>query len=390
MSDHFSGPRAIAGPAGDITDLWAFPSPERPGHLVLVAGVMPAAQPGAAFSEAIVCRFRLRPLTVAGTGPQTSFRFAPEAEELVVECGFSAPQPSGSNGDRAQEGWCTTPSGETVRFAVGDEQGASGDGVRVYAGHRADPFFLDLSAWLESVQRLDGSRSRSAGPTRWTGLNLLGVVVEIDTRMLVAGGRGPLFGVVAETIAAGPLPIRLERFGRPEIKNFLLAQKGYDKLNPQIELRDLYNLEDAFHMSGDYRPAYAARISANLAAFDKLDGKVDWQLGSDDEHPLTELLLDDYMVVDVSKPFTTDTYFEIETAMLEGRPHQTCGGRWLEDDAMDVTFAFMISGVPGAAVSDGVDAPWKPASREFPYLASPNPNPPANVAVPAPPEHAAR
>ena len=39
MSDHFSGPRAIAGPAGDITDLWAFPSPERPGHLVLVAGV---------------------------------------------------------------------------------------------------------------------------------------------------------------------------------------------------------------------------------------------------------------------------------------------------------------------------------------------------------------
>ena len=279
MSDHFSGPRAIAGPAGDITDLWAFPSPERPGHLVLVAGVMPAAKPGAAFSEAIVCRFRLRPLTVAGTGPQTSFRFGPEAEELVVECGFSAPQPSGSNGNRAQEGWCTTPSGETVRFAVGDEQGASGDGVRVYAGHRADPFFLDLPAWLESMA--SGRLAfKEPGTNALEGLNLLGVVVEIDTRMLVAGGRGPLFGVVAETVAAGPLPIRLERFGRPEIKNFLLAQKGYDKLNPQIELRDLYNLEDAFHMSGDYRPAYAARISANLAAFDKLDGKVDWQLGS--------------------------------------------------------------------------------------------------------------
>lgn len=389
MSDHFSGPRAIAGPAGDITDLWAFPSPERPGHLVLVAGVMPAAQPGAAFSDAIACRFRLRPLTVAGTGPQTSFRFGPEAEELVVECGFSTPQPSGSNGNRAQEGWCKTPSGETVRFAVGDEQGASGDGVRVYAGHRADPFHLDLAAWLESVQsgRLE---FKERGSNAVEGLNLLGVVVEIDTRMLVADGRGPLFGLVSETIAAGQLPIRLERFGRPEIKNFLLAQKGYDKLNPQIELRDLYNLEDAFHMSGDYRPAYAARISANLAAFDKLDGKADWQLGSDDEHPLTKLLLDDYMVIDVSKPFATDSYFEIELAMLEGRPHQTCGGRWLDDDAMDTMFTFMIGGPGGARISDGVDAPWKPASTEFPYLASPNPNPAASVVVPAPPEQAAR
>jgi hypothetical protein len=27
MSDHFSGPRALAGPAGDICDVYAFPSP---------------------------------------------------------------------------------------------------------------------------------------------------------------------------------------------------------------------------------------------------------------------------------------------------------------------------------------------------------------------------
>jgi hypothetical protein len=35
MSDHFWGPRAIAGPAADITDRWAFPSPQRLGHLVM-------------------------------------------------------------------------------------------------------------------------------------------------------------------------------------------------------------------------------------------------------------------------------------------------------------------------------------------------------------------
>ena len=32
MSDHISGPRALADPIADITDVYAFPSPERPGH----------------------------------------------------------------------------------------------------------------------------------------------------------------------------------------------------------------------------------------------------------------------------------------------------------------------------------------------------------------------
>ena len=73
MSDHFSGPRALAGPAGDITDFYAFPSPERPGHLVLVLNVQPLAKPDAAFSDAIDCRFRLRPVTIAGSG---AFPFA--------------------------------------------------------------------------------------------------------------------------------------------------------------------------------------------------------------------------------------------------------------------------------------------------------------------------
>ena len=92
MSDHFSGPRAIAGPAGDICDLYAFPSPERPGHLVLVMTVLPRAGPSACFSDAIGCRLRLRPVTVAGVGPAA---FALGAEELVFECTFDVPRAGG-------------------------------------------------------------------------------------------------------------------------------------------------------------------------------------------------------------------------------------------------------------------------------------------------------
>ena len=43
MSDHFSGPAVMGDPAVDITDFYAFPSPERPGNLVLIMNVFPMA-----------------------------------------------------------------------------------------------------------------------------------------------------------------------------------------------------------------------------------------------------------------------------------------------------------------------------------------------------------
>ena len=45
MSDHISGPRAIADPVTDITDVYAFPCPESPRHLVLVMNVFPVRRP---------------------------------------------------------------------------------------------------------------------------------------------------------------------------------------------------------------------------------------------------------------------------------------------------------------------------------------------------------
>jgi hypothetical protein len=113
-------------------------------------------------------------------------------------------------------------------------------------------------------------------------------------------------------VVAGELSIRIERFGRPEIKNFILQFKEFDQVNRDLEVRDLYNLEDAFHMSKDYGGAYRARMHANLAMYDRLDGKTDWPLGPDGAHPLTELLLADYLVVDVTKPYSDDSFFEIE------------------------------------------------------------------------------
>jgi hypothetical protein len=80
-----------------------------------------------------------------------------------------------------------------------------------------------------------------------------------------------------------------------------------------------------------------------------------------------------YQVVDVAKPYTKGSYLEIEQALLLGRRHATCGGRPLNDDALDMNLTF-VTGGNGPRISDGVDQATVRASEHLPYLAAPNLN----------------
>ena len=110
MSDHISGPRALAEPAADITDLYAFASPERPGHLTLVLNTRPFAETSDGFSDALIYRFRLRPLTIGETASQVPFEVSDE--EFVFDCTFTGPISPGLALE--QEGECRIP--EARRF----------------------------------------------------------------------------------------------------------------------------------------------------------------------------------------------------------------------------------------------------------------------------------
>ena len=52
----------------------------------------------------------------------------------------------------------------------------------------------------------------------------------------------------------------------------MLGPKQFDPVNRDLEIRDLYNMEDAFHLAEAYLGAYRARLNANLAFWDSLDG----------------------------------------------------------------------------------------------------------------------
>ena len=202
MSDHFSGPRALAGPAGDIATSMPFPARSGRATSCSAMTVLPLAGPDATFSDAIVCRFRLRPLTIEADRP--AFTFGPEESELVFSCTFEAPRPGADGTAPVQDGRCTSPFGETARFRVHDERGGREGGLRVYAGLRSDPFFIDLPAYMESLQtgRL---AFKEQGQNSLTGANVLAVVVEVDCGPLLQRTGTPLLGVVGETVVAGKL-----------------------------------------------------------------------------------------------------------------------------------------------------------------------------------------
>ena len=371
MGDHFSGPRSFADPAVDITDLFAFPSPRQPGRFALILNTFPGAAATALFSDAITYRFRIRPLTIDASGAGPGYLVG--EDEQVIDFTFDAPPEDA--GGLAQFGTCTVPGGEKVSFKVGEETSADSAGLRIFAGPRLDPFFIDTPHVRGSRQ--EGKLTFEAqGTNSLEGANVLGIVLEFDPATVFPADFGPLLAVVGETVTSGGHPMRLEHAGRSEFKNFVLGDTQYDAVNRDIEIRDLFNAEDAFRLEPYYLEAYRARASANLARHDSLDGKTAWPLSDLGEHPLTEFLLADFLVVDAAKPFTEHSYLEIDRAVLAGRPHTTSGGRPPNDDIVDAFLTLMVGGVDGAPVSDGVDHATKPAASTFPYLIAPNPNPP--------------
>src|SRR6266849_3457031 len=230
MSDHISGPCAIADPVIDITDVFAFPSPESRRHLVLIMNLFPYAGPAACFSDAVIYRFRVRSVAIA----PNKRAFAVVPDEFIFDCTFDVPVSPDSGGQPVQEGRCTMPNGKTVRFRVNDENGGRAEGMHVFAGQRSDPFFLDgpMAAQTLATRQL---AFKQVGSDRLYGKNVLGIVLRIEWATLLK--RGPMFAVVCETLTSGKRPIRLERVGRPEIKNITLGAKRSEEHTSELQSR---------------------------------------------------------------------------------------------------------------------------------------------------------
>jgi len=361
MSDHIDGPRSIGEPAADVTDLFAFTSPENPAHTILAMCVFPSAGEDAVFSNVIDHAIAVRRVTVAGVG--NAAKFQPAEDEIRFSFRFDALQRDGA-GKVIQRGVCALPGGRSLSLTVNDAKGTStpeGD-VRVFAGLRSDPFYL---AWTVAEFR--------KVPNLLQHDNVLCMVVELDTRRVLDTARGSLFGAIAETV---PIPqprglvghpvARIDWVGRPEQTNVRLNNPG---LAGAEDLRDLWNQQKPFAISKELQPLFLQRLKDSFANYDMRDGKADWT--SEALANNANVFLDDFLLFDVAKPITDQSHLEIEKSTINGRPYQTGGGRTVDANVIDILLTWLVNR-DREFLQGGATGATKPGMKVFPYFATPN------------------
>jgi hypothetical protein len=359
MSDHIDGPRQMGDPSADLSDLFAFTSPENPARTVIAACVFPSAGTSAMFSNAVDYAFAMRRVTVAGLGDAAKFQ--PGEEEIRFSCRFDNLKRNGAVPNPVQSGTCTLPDGRTLSIVVNDEKGTSTpDGIfRVFAGLRSDPFYL---AWL-----VPGVRK---GPNLLLHDNVLSIVIEFDTKRVLDPDKGALFGAIAETVPLRPnviglKPPRIDWIGKPEQTNMRL---GNAEAGP-IDLRDLWNQQTPFAIDADLKPVFRERLTASLKNWDMRDGVADWTPAALAAN--ANVFLDDFLLFDVAKPMTDTSHLEIEKSTISGRSYQTGGGRTVNANVIDILMTWLVNR-DREFLQGGATAATKPGTNTFPYLAAPN------------------
>ena len=363
MSDHIDGPRQIGDPSADLTDLFAFTSPENPLAYVLAANVFPTCGVDAIFSNAINHSIVVRRAKVAGLGDATKFETADP--EIRFSCRFDALERGAADGKPVQRGTCTFPDGQTLRFLVGDEKGS------IHAGRhlprlcgdalRSVHPCLDNSCGSEAVSKpalqrqraLHRRRIRHAARAR----SRQGIAVRGDRRNDTDSPARRL----CRTRAAA------DRLGRPSrADQCSLEQCRTDGLD---DIRDLWNQQTPFAIDEKLRPLFLQRMKDSLAEWDMRDGKQDWTPSALAAN--ANMFVDDFLLIDVAKPITDASHLEIEKSTLNGQAYQTGGGRTVDSDVIDILLTWIVNR-DREFLEGGTTKATKPGTKNFPYLATPN------------------
>jgi hypothetical protein len=211
-ADHGDSPSALAEPTADVTDLYAWMSSDL-SKLNLVLAVDPGAGPDATFSDAVLYVFSVSSSSAYGQPQQSARIICRFPDSVNIEC------------------W---GGGEYVVGDPRDEAGivSSGGKLKVFAGLRDDPFFLNYAGFGATVgaavaavvagdvvipatgcpalstetgdtlRRLltSGQGGNTPAVNDFAGQNVLALVVQIDTALVNSGG--PILGVSANTHVA--------------------------------------------------------------------------------------------------------------------------------------------------------------------------------------------
>lgn len=341
--------------AGDLVDLFVFPSPRKPDHVALGLNVVASSKELAFFSDRVNYAFYLREIPSAKPNKAPTLKVRDFGEKVIM-CWFSTPKDTSRH-----EGYCSLPKIGQVNSKLGEV--ATGGAVLFYHGLRRDPFEMSrktIKPFLaeKSAPKLEMKQPRSQ--------NVLSIVLEFNPAEIF-GRDVDLLAVVAQsyTTSSNGSQQVIDRLGRPHVKDLLMPPSS-----DSDDLGDRYKTERPFEVIDKNRLLYGERFSDNVSKFDQLDKSIQWD--EDSRIKVVDILLDDYLVFSMMNSKNGTRFLAIEDAALNGKAIQAFGGRGLGDDSFGGVVSFLVARqIP--AQSETVSKKKKTDEAQFPYFAPPDP-----------------
>jgi hypothetical protein len=185
-ADHIDAP-AVTGAGNtslgtDITDIYAFQSPSDNNKIVFVIGTQGLLSPGVTGTATFPAQ-TMYELNIDNNGDQV--------EDLVIQCLVQkgklrvyGPVAAGTPGlNSTVKANASMIEAMVTTYGSGPVVGTGGNGVRVFAGPRDDPFFFDLVRFKEIIAGTATS-FRTPGVDTFAGTNIMAIVVEVPKNLL--------------------------------------------------------------------------------------------------------------------------------------------------------------------------------------------------------------
>ena len=190
-ADHIDAP-AVSGTSADITDFYCFQG-ESTSNLVFVANVQgllsPTATADASFDENVLIEFN-----IDNNGDNVEdlvIQAIPRDGKMYV---FGPVAPSSTGGSSTV---LTSGTETSVDITAYNENAVIADenGIKVFAGPRDDPFFMDFAQYGAIIGG-NATSFNDPGDDTFAGTNIMSVVVEVPKSLL---GNGASINTWVET-----------------------------------------------------------------------------------------------------------------------------------------------------------------------------------------------
>jgi hypothetical protein len=433
-SSHREAPGITLDPTADNTDTYAWTAKDAPGHLTVAANWIPGEVPANGpnfFGWDDRARYYIHIDNTGDGRPDVSYRY--QFKTTIKNKNsflYALPGASGYNDPKlnvvqrysiVRERWSyhgkkASVHAKTIARGLPSappnigpktmpnysvfENGAVktiGDGTKVFAGQRDDPFFVDLGATFDGINVRDLTGNKGSGKDDLSGMNTHSIVMQVPERLVTKDHKavsGPnagnaVVGVWSTTerkrIQVNGTAsrkrakqsqhsgwVQVSRLGNPLVNEVVIPLGKKDQFNRTTPDRDA-------ELYGKYvvKPELAAILNALFSINAPENNRTDIVQALLQGIPMLNQHkgIDGPPAVDTIKlnlgvpPADTENRFGAISGDVAGFPN----GRRLGDDVVDIELQVVAGFLKDNKVplGDGVDRNDKPFLSSFPYLASP-------------------